>query len=89
MGADNRRRRGSLGAQVVRAAKVRPQALDVELRAVRQVVGMSRRYVSGAVRARTLKGPIQRGESNDREGSCVCSVSSSTSSPTANCTSRR
>ena len=35
----------------------------------------------GAGRARTLKGPIQRGESNDREGSGVCSVSSSTSPP--------
>ena len=35
----------------------------------------------GAVRARTLKGPIQRCESNNLQGSGVYSVSSSTSSP--------
>ena len=51
--------------------------------------GMSRRYVLGAVRARIRKGLIQREEISKREGRGVCSVSSSTSSPTSNCTSRR
>ena len=45
--ADNRRRRGRLAAQVVLAAKVRPQALDVELRA-----GMPGRRDVEAVRVR-------------------------------------
>jgi hypothetical protein len=43
-------------------------------------MGMSRRYVLGTVHTSTVKGPIQRGESRNREGSGVCSVSSSTSS---------
>ena len=55
------------------------------------VAGTSRRYVLDAVRARTRKVPYQRGESSERdsEGRGVCSMSSSTSSQTSNCTSRR
>ena len=55
----------------------------------RHVAGMSSRYVFGAVRARTRKGPIHRGGSSERDGRAVCFVSGSTSSPTANCTSRQ
>ena len=89
IGSDNRRRRGRLAAPVVRAARYDRRRSTLNSAQVSQVAWTSRRYVFGALRARTLKRPIQRGESNDREGSGVCSVSSSTSSPTANCTSRR
>ena len=37
----------------------------------RHVAGMSRRYVLGAVRARTRKGPIQRKESRERGEACA------------------
>ena len=56
---------------------------------MRHVAGMSSLHVFGAVRARTRKGPIQRGKSSECDGGGVRSVSSSTSSPTAKCTSRR
>ena len=55
----------------------------------RHVAGMSSLHVLDAVRARTRKGPIHRRGSSERDGRGVCSVCSSTSSPTANCTSRR
>ena len=43
----------------------------------------------GAVSTRTRKGPIQRGESSECNGRGVRSASSNTSSPAANCASRR
>ena len=93
-GTDHRRRRGRCASPVVRAAEVRPQARDVELtpgvaqwliRAPRDVEAVG----VGAVRARTLKGPIQRGEGSDHAGTGVCSVSASTSSPAVNRASRQ
>ena len=90
------RRPGEPGVGVL---EIRAQTLDVYLITVTSAPdrGMSRRYVLGAVRARTLKGPAypadldgaHPAESCDRKGSSVCSVSSSTSSPTSNCTSRQ
>ena len=41
----------------------------------RRIAGLSSLYVFGAVRARTRKGPIKRGDDSERDGRCVCSVS--------------
>ena len=65
------------------------QALDVELEEDAPRRGVSSLYVLGARRTKTRKGPIQREDSGERDGrgAGVCFVSSSTSSPTAKCTS--
>ncbi len=90
--ADHRRRRAGVATQGVGATEVGPWALNGELLENTQLfwdVAESRRYVLGAAYARTVKGPIQRRDSSYSEGRGLCSVSRSTSSPAANCKSRR
>ena len=52
-----------------------------------RLVPRAPRRAFGAVRDKTRKGPVRRGGRSERDGRGARSVSSNTSSPTANCTS--
>ena len=88
--AQDKGRRARSAAETVGATAVRPEALDVEF-----IAGVPRRRNFEVIRighraCKYLEGAHpQRGESSDCEGSGVYSVSSCTSSPTANWSSRR